>query len=135
MAPKPEARFRQLVMKKLRDANVFAWAIETGETGRGIPDIYMVQNGKPTWVELKAMPAVRMESERKVPFRPLQHSWLARNDAEGGLSVVGVRYADGYVFAHISAVDKETGRILKASALEQKKFDVGGLLAWMGSLK
>jgi hypothetical protein len=60
-------------------------AIETGSTGRGIPDLEYCFEGKTGWVELKAT------SGYAVDLRPEQVAWLLRRARAGGRGFLAVR--------------------------------------------
>lgn len=74
-----EAEFSKAVCSTLRKAGWFVQRIESGETGKGIPDIYAITpTGVSVWLELK-----REHCEiGNVPYpvcihwRPGQQSWL-----------------------------------------------------------
>lgn len=74
-----EAEFSKAVCGTLRKAGWFVQRIESGETGKGIPDIYAITpQGQAVWLELK-----RDHSEiGRVPYpvmihwRPGQQAWL-----------------------------------------------------------
>ncbi len=63
----------------------FIQAIETGQTGRGIPDLYYIHQGHSGWVECKAT------SAWSVPLEAEQVAWLCRHARAGGRSFVAVR--------------------------------------------
>ena len=63
----------------------FIQSIETGQTGRGIPDLYYIHAGRSGWVECKATAAW------SVPLETEQVAWLCRHARAGGRSWVAVR--------------------------------------------
>lgn len=66
---------------------LFHWqAIETGQTGRGIPDINYCCNGKEGWIEFK------QTQGRKVSMRPEQVAWIDRRIRAGGRAFIIVRH-------------------------------------------
>ena len=73
-----EAAFSKALCAHLRAAGWFIQRIETGSTGRGVPDIYAISpQGEAMWLELK-----RVHKSAKglhflaVPWRPGQQAWL-----------------------------------------------------------
>ena len=60
--------------------------IETGSTGRGIPDVNLCYGGKEIWVELKIV------NGRKIDLSPEQVSWAHRRWRAGGTSYIMARY-------------------------------------------
>lgn len=75
---KNEAAFSKAVCAHLRKQGYFVQRIETGSTGRGVPDIYAVSiSGKAMWLELKRV-HTNAAGKRYVtiPWRPGQQAWL-----------------------------------------------------------
>lgn len=73
-----EAAFSKAVVAHLRKQGWFVQRIETGSTGRGVPDIYAISPvGIPFWLELKRehKSALRC-SEVQIHWRPGQQAWL-----------------------------------------------------------
>ena len=89
---------RQLVRRYLAD---FHWAaVETGGTGRGIPDDNFCHDGVEGWVEHK------IATGWKVDLRPEQVGWIERRRRSGGRVFILVRRTnassecdDVYLFA------------------------------------
>lgn len=78
-----DGHLRQLFQKHIPD---FHWqGIETGSTGRGIPDMNYCFDGIEGWVENK------LTSTRAVDLRPEQISWMERRTRRGGRTFVAVR--------------------------------------------
>lgn len=73
-----EASFSKAVCAKLRKQGCFVQRIETGSTGRGVPDIYCIYpDGTPVWLELKRVHCSAKGRDRlKVPWRAGQQAWL-----------------------------------------------------------
>ena len=75
-----EAAFSKALVTALRNKGWFVQRIESGETGRGIADIYTVSpTGVAMWLELKR---VHMNIPSKInfvdiPWRPGQQAWLS----------------------------------------------------------
>jgi hypothetical protein len=59
--------------------------IETGSTGRGIPDVNICRRGKEVWVELKVV------NGKRVKLRPEQVAWHVRRARAGGVSWIFAR--------------------------------------------
>lgn len=75
---KNEAAFSKSLVKALRAKYWFVQRIETGTTGRGVPDIYAISpKFTPIWLELKRVHQSLGARERaKIPWREGQQSWL-----------------------------------------------------------
>lgn len=73
-----EAHFSGAVVKHLRSKGYMVQRIETGSTGRGVPDIYCVSpDGVPMWLELKRVHISAKGRDRAViSWRPGQQAWL-----------------------------------------------------------
>ena len=73
-----EAAFSNAFCKHLRRHNWFVQRIESGLTGRGIPDIYAISpTGEAFWFELKRVHSkVRGKDRSPIPWRPGQQAWL-----------------------------------------------------------
>ena len=75
-----EAAFSKALVTALRTKGWFVQRIESGETGKGIADIYTVSpTGVAMWLELKR---VHMNIPSKInfvdiPWRPGQQAWLS----------------------------------------------------------
>jgi hypothetical protein len=80
---KPDAGLRPLFRQHLLQ---FDWcSVESGLTGRGIPDSNYCREGVEGWVEFKTTPGWT------VPLRPEQVGWIARRCRHGGRVWVAVR--------------------------------------------
>lgn len=64
---------------------IFFTSIETGGTGRGVPDSYGCGGGVSFWIEYK------LTSTWAVSLRPEQVAWLSRHARAGGKGFVAVR--------------------------------------------
>lgn len=75
-----EAAFSKALVTALRNKGWFVQRIESGETGKGIADIYTVSpTGIAMWLELKR---IHMDIPSKInfvdiPWRPGQQAWLS----------------------------------------------------------
>lgn len=77
-----EAAFSTAITKVLKEKKWFVQRIESGTTGRGIPDLYAVSpRGEAIWIELKRI-HMRIYRNRpsyiNVTWRPGQQNWLNR---------------------------------------------------------
>ena len=73
-----EAAFSKTFVQHLRKNGWFVQRIESGSTGRGVPDIYCISpQGNAFWFELKR---VHSNAYRRpvvaIPWRPGQQAWL-----------------------------------------------------------
>jgi len=59
--------------------------IETGGTGKGVPDVNYCQNGKEIWIELKSIKGNKSE------LSPFQIAWLYNRAKAGGNCFVLIR--------------------------------------------
>lgn len=77
---KNEAMFSKAFVQALRNRNWFVQRIESGETGKGIPDIYAIApNGTPFWFELKRVHIIANSfNSIGIPWRPGQQAWLMK---------------------------------------------------------
>lgn len=75
---KNEAAFSKVLVTAMRTRGWFVQRIESGETGKGIPDIYAVSpGGSAYWLELKRIhKSVGNNVAVEIPWRPGQQSWL-----------------------------------------------------------
>lgn len=76
---KNEAAFSKAVVSTLRKDGWFVQRVESGETGKGIPDIYAINpQGQSIWIELKREHASigAMPLPVYVHWRPGQQAWL-----------------------------------------------------------
>ena len=77
-----EAAFSAVMVKKLKENKWFVQRIESGTTGRGIPDLYIVSpSGVPMWIELKRIHMKVFERRPafiNVTWSPGQQNWLRR---------------------------------------------------------
>jgi hypothetical protein len=69
-----------------QNAPGFWQAIETGGTGKGIPDSHFIMEGTSGWIEFKQTEGI------KVGLRPEQVAWISKYHRNGGNVWVGVRH-------------------------------------------
>lgn len=70
-----ENAFSKALVTSLKNKGAFVQRIESGGTGRGIPDLYCIIKGKAVWIELKRVHHKASEYEA-IPWRPGQQGWL-----------------------------------------------------------
>lgn len=85
MPPKIDAGLRKLFIQHI--TGVHWQAIETGGTGRGVPDLNGCKIGKEIWIECK------QTEHWSVVIRPEQVGWIERRTRVGGVCFVAVRRA------------------------------------------
>jgi len=95
-----ENAFWGLVSKNLK--NIHIQRIETGGTGRGIPDFNACDDGVEYWVELKVV-----NSGKKIGLRPEQIGWLVKRSMHGGRCFVLVRTPDAQIYLYNGADARE----------------------------
>lgn len=74
-----EAAFSKALCTAMRNRGIFVQRIESGETGKGIPDLFIITKGVPMWIELKRVHGVipaRDTDVVQIPWRPGQQAWL-----------------------------------------------------------
>ena len=72
-----EAAFSAALVKHLRNKGWFVQRIESGETGKGIPDIFAISPAKDAiWLELKRIKHRCNAQTETITWRPGQQSWL-----------------------------------------------------------
>lgn len=125
-----ESAFWQLVKKNL--PNTHLQRIETGGTGRGIPDVNGCHNGVEFWVELKVVNA-----GKKIRLRPEQIGWLVKRSIHGGRSFVLVRAPDAQIYLYPG---KDAREVLEEGLRREpilclaKPYDWPKLLAFLADL-
>jgi len=72
-----EHAFSTYLVKQLKNAGQFVQRIESGLTGKGIPDIFAIIDGQPMWIELKRE-HYKIGECNKISWRPGQRAWLRR---------------------------------------------------------
>jgi|TARA_A100001515_G_scaffold2896_2_gene2881 Holliday junction resolvase len=79
-----EAELWKLIRKNFpKEAHV--QRIETGGTGRGVPDVNYCQEGKEIWIELKSIKG------NKLTLSPFQMTWIHNRIRSGGNCAIVVR--------------------------------------------
>jgi len=74
-----EAAFSKALCTAMRAKGIFVQRIESGETGKGIPDLFVITKGVPMWIELKRVHGSIPSTDTgtvTIPWRPGQQAWL-----------------------------------------------------------
>lgn len=73
-----EAAFSRALVTAMRNKKWFVQRIESGETGKGIPDLYTIApGGMAMWIELKRERcSLPRDGFVEIHWRPGQQSWL-----------------------------------------------------------
>jgi len=81
----------------MRSKGWFVQRIESGETGKGIPDIYSISPAhNAIWMELKRVHAcIGRNKVVEIPWRPGQIAWLSGVCARGQKAVTVAAFDDG----------------------------------------
>jgi len=107
-----ETKFNGLTRPAIRRTGAHVDQIETGETGRGIPDLHVLSPNKGTyWVELKVS---RTKTKLTVDIKPVQILWHEQYAKLGGRSFIAVyNEADShiYLFRGVDSRDASTGDV------------------------
>lgn len=117
-----ESNLRGTMTRVLRAMGYIAQPIESGETGLGIPDLYVRTSKASAWIELKNF-RYALVYPVHVPFRPKQKEWLEDHSALGGMSVLvisepkGVHVFVGSYIKKVYPLPLDT-----CSSLSMKKF-------------
>lgn len=70
-----EHSFVAYFTKQLKNMGYFVQRIESGMTGKGIPDLFAVIEGIPMWIEFKRE-HYKIKDHNKISWRPGQRAWL-----------------------------------------------------------
>jgi hypothetical protein len=123
---KNDGGLRKLFSEKI--AGVHWQPIETGGTGRGIPDMNGCRDEREIWIEFKK------SDHWAVEVRPEQVAWIERRYRHGGRCYVAVRRADDelWLLAHGAARWLATPRRSLKDVPEALILGrwTGGLRAW-----
>lgn len=71
-----EAAFSKALVTAMRNKGIFVQRIESGETGKGIPDLFVITKKVPMWIELKRVHGACHRNYVEIPWRPGQQAWL-----------------------------------------------------------
>lgn len=100
-------------------------SIETGGTGRGIPDLNACHNGREVWIELKRVDGWQ------VKFRPEQVAWIERRARVGGRVYVMARKR-GVVVDDLWLLDHTAPRLLIQGTAIRRLPASSIIRAWSG---
>jgi len=93
-----EAAFSKALCAAMRAKGIFVQRIESGETGKGIPDLFVVTHKTPMWIELKRIHTTCSgKRELDISWRPGQQAWLNDVTMRGVLCITLACYDDGIV--------------------------------------
>jgi hypothetical protein len=96
-----EAAFSRALLSalKVKAKRLLIQRIESGETARGIPDLYIRNKNREYWIELKNCKRYSVNNERwQVSWRPGQKAWASTYHRYSGVcSFTFVALKDGYI--------------------------------------
>ena len=91
-----EAAFSKALCAAMRAKGIFVQRIESGETGKGIPDLFVITKGTPMWIELKRVHGTCSNKQYvEIPWRPGQQAWLYDVAKRGVLCCTLACFDDG----------------------------------------
>ena len=91
-----EAAFSKALVTAMRNKGIFVQRIESGETGKGIPDLFVITKGTPMWIELKRIHDTCSHKRHvEIPWRPGQQAWLYDVRARGVPTMTLACFNDG----------------------------------------
>lgn len=91
-----EAAFSKALVTAMRNKGIFVQRIESGETGKGIPDLFVITKGTPMWIELKRVHGTcSNKSFVEIPWRPGQQAWLNDVQSRGVCCMTLACFDDG----------------------------------------
>ena len=93
-----EAAFSKALVTAMRNRGIFVQRIESGETGKGIPDLFVITHKTPMWIELKRIHDTCSDKRTlEIPWRPGQQSWLHDVACRGVTTMTLACFDDGIV--------------------------------------
>ena len=91
-----EAAFSKALCTAMRAKGIFVQRIESGETGKGIPDLFVITKGIPMWIELKRIHGTCSGKKNvDIPWRPGQQAWLTDVASRGITTMTLACFDDG----------------------------------------
>lgn len=90
-----EAAFSKALVTAMRNKGIFVQRIESGETGKGIPDLFVITKGTPMWIELKRVHSACHRNYVEIPWRPGQQAWLNDVSKRGVMTMTLACFDDG----------------------------------------
>ena len=122
-----EAAFSKALVTAMRNKGIFVQRIESGETGKGIPDLFIITKGVPMWIELKRVhDTCSNKPYFTIPWRPGQQAWLHDVTRRGVLCMTLACYNDGIIM--IRHKDLYTANMVAKELVSYHK-DIRSLLA------
>lgn len=123
-----EAAFSKALCTAMRAKGIFVQRIESGETGKGIPDLFIITKGVPMWIELKRVHDTCSDKQfLEIPWRPGQQAWLNDVQSRGVTCMTLVCYDDGIV--KIQAGIYQANRVPQGFGFTKYYKDIRSLLA------
>lgn len=93
-----EAAFSKALVTAMRNKGIFVQRIESGETGKGIPDLFVITKGTPMWIELKRVhDTCSGKFAVEIPWRPGQQAWLNDVSKRGMVCMTLACFNDGII--------------------------------------
>lgn len=133
---KSEAAFsRALVLNLKRHKHLLVQRIESGETGRGIPDLYLHTKRREVWMELKNKPYDSVyDNTWKIPWRPGQQAWMLRyKRITGKLCITVVALKDGFLWIPMYKV--YTDNVVNINYVGERCTELNDIFELITSLK
>lgn len=122
-----EAAFSKALCTAMRNRGIFVQRIESGETGKGIPDLFVITKGVPMWIELKRVHGTCSGKQfLEIPWRPGQQAWLNDVQSRGVTCITLACYDDGIV--KIQAGIYQANRVPMGFGFAQYYKDIRSLL-------
>lgn len=122
-----EAAFSKALVTAMRNKGIFVQRIESGETGKGIPDLFVITQKVPMWIELKRVHDICSHKRYvEIPWRPGQQAWLYDVRARGVSTMTLACFDDGILRIPHTAI---WGKNLVPVSLCDYYKDVRSLLA------
>ena len=91
-----EAAFSKALVTAMRAKGIFVQRIESGETGKGIPDLFIITKGVPIWIELKRIHDTCSDKFTvNIPWRQGQQAWLFDVRSRGVATATLACFNDG----------------------------------------
>ena len=90
-----EAAFSKALVTAMRNKGIFVQRIESGETGKGIPDLFVITKKTPMWIELKRVHGACHRTVVEIPWRPGQQAWLHDVQSRGVKTITLACFDDG----------------------------------------
>lgn len=122
-----EAAFSKALVTAMRNKGIFVQRIESGETGKGIPDLFVITQKVPMWIELKRVHGTCSNKPYvEIPWRPGQQAWLYDVRSRGVTTMTLACFDDGILRIPHTAI---WGKNLVPTELCDYHKDIRSLLA------